>query len=288
MAQKQRIYFDIDDTLIMATLPNGQHHPLMEPAWQRLEVACRECLPSFPQDFNWSAYKGSTDFAVVSKIVEAVTGSRSLPLILEIINKMNQFYLYHGEKDLTPALFPDTTPGLQRLIEEGYELGIVTGNAWPVAKKKLQNASIIDFFPNEKLWFTGDNPQKPTRAHLLLAAYIRNVRDFMEENGIQPLFYVADSIGDQEACEILTNLTNQRYFPYINIEVRLLLRSLRHGQQSLREKVYYSDYSYKEKDLLRIYFFNKIMDSAFKQALELPWRFPTVEGISRYEWRQRL
>ncbi len=236
-------YFDIDGTLIDSNkvLPDGSPNTAIMPAWNRLGYGVSKvCGHRMPPNFDWEAHKGSTDLAVVRQIVSALQGDDigdNEYKVREVLKGMDDYYCENARQGLEHLVFPGTRDGLRKLVELGVPTGIVTGNTKRVTHHKLENAGLLEFFPNEKLWFTGD--MAPARATLLQKAFLKNpecneeyVPDGSHISGYNPnykpeqskhatLVYFGDALGDVNAAnDFYADFLKQ----YQESDIRLFMR----------------------------------------------------------------
>lgn len=221
------IYFDLDGTLW------NSYHPLLQTAWDRLPKAWEKVAGKLPDNFNWSNLAGSTDYAVVRALVDDQFPEKSDPEKLELIQKtikaMDDYYVNNAPRDIGAALFDDTAKGLKRLKEEGWTLGIITGNTKTVAIHKLQAAGLLELFTtDERFLFFGDTAD--SRSSLIENAWVNQVLEGLGGDRISPLIYVADTLRDfNETEEAMWQLAQK----YLSFELRVLLR----GQHSIYSRL---------------------------------------------------
>lgn len=262
------MFFDLDGTLW------DSKHPLLKNAWDRLPQAWNKVLGNLPPDFEWSKLAGSTDYAVVKQLVELQFPSNSQAenkqLVQQVIAEMDSYYLKHAPTDIGPALYKDTQKGLRRLRDQGWTLGIITGNSKPVAEHKLKAAGLFELFTtNEKLLFFGENYR--IRAEMMKEAWVQSMLIGRERPKVPPLLYVADTLRDlTESSEAWWKQSRG----YSSLEYRILLR-LQPALYPHIETI--SDFNNGYKDIM-VQLFSTIGDEHFAQTVNREGRFEWFRG----------
>ncbi|MCA9372633.1 HAD family hydrolase [Candidatus Woesebacteria bacterium] len=262
------IFFDLDGTLWSTDGPE------LRAAWDRLPVAWQKVVGKLPDDFDWKLLAGSTDAAVVRNLVHLCfpdySSEYQSKISHEVLKEMNQYYLYHAPDDLTPALFPDSRVGLEKLVDDGWTLGIVTGNTRIVGEHKLRAAGLDRLFSSDpQFQFYGDDA--PSRWKNLMQAWENSLAPCIHNPTIPPLIYVADTYRDYS--EMNTALAEQSTrFLYLDFRflVRLNPAMYPHIREIQRD---HSSLPYVETQ-----FFEEIGDEHFNRISIREGRFPWRRG----------
>jgi len=260
------MFFDLDGTLW------DSKHPLLKTAWDRLPQAWNTVVGNLPPDFDWSKLAGSTDYAVVKQLVEmqfpTIDDGIKKQLIQQTIAEMDRYYLKHAPTDISPALYRDTQKGLHRLREQGWTIGIITGNSEAVAEHKQKAAGLFDLFcTDQNLLYFGDNYR--SRAEMMKEAWVQSILFGRERPKVPPLIYVADTLRDlTEGSEAWWKQSRS----YSSLEYRILLR--------LQPAVYphienINDFNSGYKDIM-VQLFSTIDDEHFAQTVNREGRFDWV------------
>ncbi|HNQ17138.1 MAG TPA: HAD family hydrolase [Candidatus Woesebacteria bacterium] len=259
------VFFDLDGTLW------DSRHPLLQTAWDRLPQAWTTIGGEIPNGFNWSQLAGSTEYAVVKQLVDmqfpTIDESIKEQLIQQTISEMDRHYFEHAPTDISPALYNDTQRGLQHLRDQGWTLGIITGNSEPVARHKLQAAGLLQFFSTDpKLLYFGENYK--SRAEMMKEAWVQSMIFGHERPKVPPLIYVADTLRDlTESSEAWWRQSSN----YLSLEYRILLRLQPAVYPYIREINNFNN-GYKD---ITAQLFETIGDDHFTQ---------TVRRESRFDW----
>lgn len=259
------VFFDLDGTLW------DSRHPLLQTAWDRLPQAWTTIGGEIPNGFNWSQLAGSTEYAVVKQLVELQFPSSSQAenkqRIQEVITEMDSYYLAHAPTDISPALYKDTQKGLQRLRDQGWTLGVITGNSKLVAEHKLKAAGLFELFTTDQnLLFFGENYR--SRAEMMKEAWVQSMLFGRERPKVPPLLYVADTLRDlTEGSEAWWRQSRN----YLRLEYRILLRLQPAVYPYIREINNFNN-GYKD---ITAQLFETIGDDHFTQ---------TVRRESRFDW----
>lgn len=264
------IFFDLDGTL----WPAKRNEPLLQAAWERLPYACNKVLGSLPPDVHWEDHKGSTDLGVVASIVYKVqpNSPNSIKLRYSILKEMDDYYLLHSPNSIKSLVYPDITQGLSRLRDEGWTLGVVTGNTRPVTLLKLKQAGLDSFFTPKDYLFTGD--MSIYRSELLYQAWLNTLNAGKREEGVCPLIYVADTWRDfMESQKVPFQSPKMRM---TNMEIRVLIRWSVEESEKLKPPW--------EQDRFintRLTYFRYLLDPDFISEINFSWRFADVPPLPR-------
>jgi phosphoglycolate phosphatase len=180
----QAILFDIDGTLIESGGASDR-------AWHR----AFEELHGVHVEISKVTGKGVPDPAVGRQAFEAVIGREATDGEMAKLMALRLKYLPE-EVDNSPGY--RTMPGaeelLERLIDDGYLLGVTTGNVEGAAHIKLSRANLNRFFA-----FAGYGSDSPDRTELTKRALERGSVVFGKPLDLARCFSVGDTPRDVEA-----------------------------------------------------------------------------------------
>ena len=183
-ARTQAILFDIDGTLIESGGASDR-------AWHR----AFEELHGADVQISKVTGKGVPDPAVGRQAFEAVIGRE--PSDEEMAKLMARRLKYLPEEvDNSPGyrVMPHTEELLDRLIDDGYLLGVTTGNVEGAAHIKLSRANLNRFFS-----FGGYGSDSPDRTELTKRALERGGVVFGKPLDCDRCFSIGDTPRDVEA-----------------------------------------------------------------------------------------
>lgn len=184
MARTQAILFDIDGTLIESGGASDR-------AWHR----AFEELHGVDVQISKVTGKGVPDPAVGRQAFEAMIGRE--PTDEEMAKLMARRLKYLPEEvDNSPGyrVMPHTEELLDRLIDDGYLLGVTTGNVEGAAHIKLSRANLNRFFS-----FGGYGSDSPDRTELTKRALERGGVVFGKPLDHDRCFSIGDTPRDVEA-----------------------------------------------------------------------------------------
>lgn len=146
------LLFDIDGTLLHA---KGIGRPAFARAFEEAyhHVA----------DFSQTSFVGATDTAVIRATATAL-GIPSSPAQEEAFYIALTRHLEDALRQSPPFVYPGVAPFLQALRDQGYGLGLVTGNIRATAWSKLLHAGLAPFFSFGA--YSGDHHDRNALAQL--------------------------------------------------------------------------------------------------------------------------
>lgn len=131
---KPAILFDIDGTLLYA---KGVGRPAFVKAFQQAY--------GVEANFDKVSFVGATDTAVIRAMAETY-GILSTPSHEEVFYLALTKYLDDALAETPPYVYPGVKDFLETLVDQGYTLGIVTGNIRTTAWAKLLHANLASYF----------------------------------------------------------------------------------------------------------------------------------------------
>lgn len=132
------ILFDIDGTLVKS-IPGNTHALAF--------VESIKNLYGINVELDWANMAGLTDQVIPSRLLESAGWSKDeiAAEMPKVIAELENIYLSNFEKG-SVELCPGVQDLLHTLQEQNFTLGLLTGNLQPIAKIKLEDAGIYQYF----------------------------------------------------------------------------------------------------------------------------------------------
>jgi phosphoglycolate phosphatase-like HAD superfamily hydrolase len=181
MNQNKLLLFDIDGTLIRGSYGHARSYSLAIKEIYGIEITV-----------DWKSNQGLTDSHIIKKILKqkGLKEKEIQPKLQSCMAKMEVLYKTIV-RDYTIIPLAGVKNLLKKLRNDHVHLGLVTGNLEGIAKLKLKNAGIFDYFK-----FGGYGSEHENRSILIELALSKAKKNLYLTFNQTNVFYIGDTPKD--------------------------------------------------------------------------------------------